>query len=121
METVFPATLVGLVLVTMAWLVSRSRHSSGCSLGLVGALLCVPAIGAAARPEAVPWMWAMPQLPVGLWLGGLFLLGIGLLPRGGDAPRPSGMERVCNVLALALSGGAFLAFLWIATTSAGGV
>ena len=121
MENVFPIAVAGLALVVAAWLAVRARRRVGRSLGLVGALLSVPAVASVAWPELVPWAWTVPQLPVVLWLAALVLLGVGLLPRAGGGTRSPTAVRVCNALALLISGSAFLVFFWIATVSPGGV
>ena len=121
MEVIFRLSLVALVAVGAAWTVIQVRAGGMRWWGLLGAALSAFVLLAASFPEPFAWFWVMPQLGIALWLGGTILLGVEL-SKARAGPVPGGLAAVgCNVLALAISAGSFLVFLWIASVSAGGV
>ena len=121
METVFAIASVGLLMLGTVWAARRIGRGKWPAYGSVGALLSGVVIAAVWRAADVPWVWTVPKAPLVAWLGAITLVEFGLVQALRTRAPGWKVTAGYGIGALVLNAGAFLALLWIATVSPGGV
>lgn len=113
---------LGLALASSSWLgvELRQRARGASALGALGALASTVCVAGVWRSADVPWLWAFPALVANVWLLSVVFVGVGFAQELRRSPRHR-VRLACATLTLALSVVAGVAFLGVATLSAGGV
>ena len=121
---VFLSLAIALVVVCFIWLllVLRLEKEIRNYSGIIGNLVASLVLLLFQFPEHTPGLWAYGlKLVLVVWAGSFVLIVLGL-DAGRRSPHPWRKALIiCGVLSMSFNALGGLAFLWEATTSAGGV
>lgn len=120
---IFAVGCLGMVVLSVVWflLERRSGRRAWKCGGALSTAVAAVIVAGTRWADSLPWIWMIPQFTMLLWLATFVLMAIGVVTacclKGSDR-RPL---LIVSLVSLALNGCSFLAFLWMATVSAGGV
>lgn len=123
---IFGTACVGLIVITVVWLallIKPNRNTAPILLGPAGTLTAAaPNLGVLKHEAFVPILH-LPQLTCSLWMTSFVMIALAVaFAFVRDTTRRDRVAAaVCGGLGFLLNATGFLAFMWYATTSAGGV